>query len=373
MKGLLKNDKVCFCIICTLTLAIAAFGICAKSIYNTDGGFACGFACSLLLLGALAIVFSACSSETKKRTADVLVLSLFMVLLYIVLFFACDLANASIYTLKGYTGMGITAVVFMALFMVCAIFAVTKLALELFNVRWDFYEKLLKGTLSKEDFANIFGKSAQKKTEQEQEWQTASEEDNETASEACAEAKAAEPAYDYAAEQLAKTQEVMQNKPAPLKVEPKPQTTDDTILADDPALSEPVVEEPIIQPLTEEIRMPNDADYRKEDFSQFAEEETDKAESGMPIISEADGSPIEENDAPIISDAEISEDIAEQTVEADAVFTEETADTTEVIEEQKDEEEQITDTEEIPAVEEELTEDEVPPSDVQEDDPFGEE
>ena len=346
MKGLLKNDKFTFSVICAIAVTIGAFGICAKSLLQDHNGFAVGFACSILLFASLAVIFSASSSEVRARTKDMFFLSIAMVGLYLILFFVVDIAM--VYN----TGVAICTSVFMAFFMVGCVFALTKLVLELCNIKCAWYEKLLSGELCKELEAKIKASKEKALVEHHaEEDETKAEKDEPT---------------EETAEETEETAEVDDTPVSPLVVEETEQTEDDTIIAEDPAFATPVVDVPVIEPITEKDRRSDDEVAEELSSSLFDEEEGES----QPIISEADGT---------VVNGDEEETFAEEVAESeDGQATDEyTAPETEASDEDGKEEafaEEEPQTEEETQTEEEpLVEDGEEKAFVDEDDPFGEE
>ncbi|MBR2984587.1 MAG: hypothetical protein IKC60_03680 [Clostridia bacterium] len=263
MKGLLKNDKFTFSIICALALAIGAFGICAKGILADCGGFAAGLACSILLFATLAVFYSASSPEVRTRTKDMFFMSIAMIGLYLILFFVTDIAM--VYNV----GMAICTSVFMAFFVVGCAIALTKLVLELCGIKWEGYEKALDGRLCAELKEKCQAQKAKKAKKGEDEGATE--------------------------EQTSEVVEETETQPAPVEVDDTPvsplvveeeiEEVDDTIIAEDPAFATPVVDEPVIEPITEKDRRADDEVAEELSSSLFDEEE----QEAEPIISEADG------------------------------------------------------------------------------------
>lgn len=263
MKGLLKNDKFTFSIICALALAIGAFGICAKGILADCGGFAAGLACSILLFATLAVFYSASSPEVRTRTKDMFFMSIAMIGLYLILFFVTDIAM--VYNV----GMAICTSVFMAFFVVGCAIALTKLVLELCGIKWEGYEKALDGRLCAELKEKCQAQKAKKANKGEDEGAT----------------------EDQTSEVVEETEtqpapvEVDDTPVSPLVVEEEIEEVDDTIIAEDPAFATPVVDEPVIEPITEKDRRADDEVAEELSSSLFDEEE----QEAEPIISEADG------------------------------------------------------------------------------------
>ena len=287
MKGLLKNDKFTFSIICALALAIGAFGICAKGILADCGGFAAGLACSILLFATLAVFYSASSPEVRTRTKDMFFMSIAMIGLYLILFFVTDIAM--VYNV----GMAICTSVFMAFFVVGCAIALTKLVLELCGIKWEGYEKALDGRLCAELKEKCQAQKAKKANKGEDEGATE--------------------------EQTSEVVEETETQPAPVEVDDTPvsplvveeeiEEVDDTIIAEDPAFATPVVDEPVIEPITEKDRRADDEVAEELSSSLFDEEE----QEAEPIISEADGTVV-------ISEA--PEEVEENEVDVDEVIEE---------------------------------------------------
>ncbi len=140
-----EDNKFTFVLINLIAISIAMLGLIANSIFNRNAGYAVGAAASTILFVVLCLVYTQSSQEVKTRTRDMFFMSLFIVAVYCIITLLVDISQLAPRTFAGLTSMGIAVLVFVGLFWVIGLWEITRLVLDMFNIRIKVYESLLEG------------------------------------------------------------------------------------------------------------------------------------------------------------------------------------------------------------------------------------
>lgn len=145
------KENVGFYAMGILAVIIAVLGITANVLCKKTGGYALGAGVCLVVLLCEFFVFAISPTITKTRTKGILFVSSFLIFIYSILFFVCDIVHVKafsyafengVYVTKT-TGLGKFAVVFEVFCMIILFFLFLRMILNLFGKEIKFYEKLL--------------------------------------------------------------------------------------------------------------------------------------------------------------------------------------------------------------------------------------